>query len=55
MELTDDEKIFLKFLLNAKLGELKGQEVGRDAPLDFLKAEKEYEEFLNNLLKKFGN
>lgn len=53
MELTKDEKETIKFLLERQLKQFKGEEIKRDVPLKFLEAEKENEEFLENLIEKF--
>ena len=53
MELTKDEKETIRFLLEKQLKQFKGEEIKRDVPLKFLEAEKENEEFLKNLIRKF--
>ncbi len=52
MDLTKDEKETISFLLEKQLKQFKGEEITRDVPLKFLEAEKSYEEFLENLIKK---
>ncbi|MBR9700161.1 hypothetical protein GOV09_06905 [Candidatus Woesearchaeota archaeon] len=53
MELTKEEQQTIKFILERQLEQFKKEEVKRDVPINFLEAEKEYEKFLENLLKKF--
>jgi hypothetical protein len=53
MELTKDEKQTLRLLVQEKLKEFRGEEIKRDVPVKFLKAEEDYENFLETLLKKF--
>ncbi len=53
MELTNDEKQLIRFLLEKNLKELKGEEVKKDSSLAFFTAEEEYENFLEKLIKKF--
>ena len=55
MNLTKEEKEFIKLLIKNKLEEFKKEEktiIEQDKP-SFLAAEVKYEEFLKALLKKF--
>jgi hypothetical protein len=53
MNLDKDEKLVIKTLIGRQLKFFKGEEVKRDVPLKFLRAEEKNEEFLKKLLGKF--
>lgn len=52
MEITREEAEVIKSIIVKHLEGLRKNEITVDAQLPFLSAEKKYEEFLENLLKK---